>query len=444
MCFFDGLLDIPEDALARFGAAEEVMCDADREMSYKNRFRRMEVYEEAHEEFFQQIYNDKMTTCVNFNLYPDLLEAELKIVFEDPVKLISTSQNDNIKTNATRVLILKTEDSIPKHFYFHIKIVKNNSIPTIKTLSLNGKELCNEREKESLTIQALELTSPNETTSKHVCGRRTLEHTELMITGGEASLGDWPWHVALYIKDVSENKARYRCGGSIVSHTAILSAGHCLNFDGNVIEAQRVFAFAGAVNLKQLNKSTTQRLKAEKIIFHPSYKEEEATSDLLIVKVNKFTFNEYVQPICLWGPLFEKTELYGLRGMVIGFGMTENRTYSDVLRSTQIEVQRDEKCIAYSPGIYTSLLTEFSFCTGYGPKSGINVLNGDSGGGFMLPVQQPDHKISWLLRGVLSKCGRPLNETLCHEKFYTVYTDVAPHYSWILHHSGLKFTSNIL
>ncbi|KOB77798.1 Serine proteinase [Operophtera brumata] len=52
---------------------------------------------------------------------------------------------------------------------------------------------------------------------------------------------------------------------------------------------------------------------------------------------------------------------------------------------------------------------------------------------------QPDHRISWFLRGVLSKCGVSPGHVGCDPSYYVIYTDVGPHYGWISHHSGLQF-----
>lgn len=58
---------------------------------------------------------------------------------------------------------------------------------------------------------------------KHVCGRRALDHAELTSVRTESKAGDWPWHVALFQKDVNLTLSRYECGGNIISRTAIVT-----------------------------------------------------------------------------------------------------------------------------------------------------------------------------------------------------------------------------
>lgn len=60
----------------------------------------------------------------------------------------------------------------------------------------------------------------------HVCGRRSLESTELVSVRTEARAGDWPWHVAILIRDKNTNIPKYDCGGSIISRTAVVTGKH--------------------------------------------------------------------------------------------------------------------------------------------------------------------------------------------------------------------------
>lgn len=57
-------------------------------------------------------------------------------------------------------------------------------------------------------------------------------------------------------------------------------------------------------------------LQAERIILHPGFNATQATSDLAIVVVNKLQYTEYVQPICVWGPVYDKTALFGEQAVV--------------------------------------------------------------------------------------------------------------------------------
>lgn len=57
--------------------------------------------------------------------------------------------------------------------------------------------------------------------------------------------------------------------------------------------------------------------QAQRTILHPGYSSELATSDLAIIIVKNLRFTEFVQPICIWGPAYDKTALYGKKAVVI-------------------------------------------------------------------------------------------------------------------------------
>lgn len=74
------------------------------------------------------------------------------------------------------------------------------------------------------TISSLDLTQPDDSQYRHVCGRRSLGHEEVhSIRTESAQPGDWPWHVAVLIAEPFTNLADYQCGGNVISRTAILT-----------------------------------------------------------------------------------------------------------------------------------------------------------------------------------------------------------------------------
>lgn len=52
------------------------------------------------------------------------------------------------------------------------------------------------------------------------------------------------------------------------------------------------------------------------MILHPSYNDHDATADLAVIKISKLIFTEYVQPICIWGPVYDKASLFGYQATV--------------------------------------------------------------------------------------------------------------------------------
>lgn len=56
--------------------------------------------------------------------------------------------------------------------------------------------------------------------------------------------------------------------------------------------------------------------QAEEIILHPAYDDDFATSDVAVIKVKGLIFTEYVQPICIYGPVYDKSQLFGVEATV--------------------------------------------------------------------------------------------------------------------------------
>lgn len=75
----------------------------------------------------------------------------------------------------------------------------------------------------SQTVKNFNVTKEHDTKYHHVCGRRAMEHTELTSVRTEANAGDWPWHIALLVKELITNVDKYQCGGNIISTTAVLT-----------------------------------------------------------------------------------------------------------------------------------------------------------------------------------------------------------------------------
>ncbi|CAK1598996.1 unnamed protein product [Parnassius mnemosyne] len=397
---------------------------------------------------FDQITKNVWQGVLHLGFYQNHFSPlEIEISFEKQMVLHGASQNSTFSVrNNGHDFIIKPVGIIPNKYIFYLSVNEesDNNVPIVNKLILNKQTLCNESIKASQTVNKFNVTKEHDTKYHHVCGRRALDNAELTSVRTDAKAGDWPWHVALFIKNIDLNTDYYECGGNIVSTTAVLTAGHCVTINDILIDSRRLKVLAGISNLKDSKQIGRQVQNAERIILHPAYNVTQATADLAIVKVKYFRFTEYVQPVCIWGPVYDKSSLFGKEAMVVGFGRKEDNKLSDTLRSAYIMVQNDTTCIAYSPKLYESLLNEFTFCAGFGPTSGINPRNGDSGGGLVVPTVQPDHKISWFLRGIVSKCGISPGHTECDPKFYLVYTDVGPHYGWIYHNAGLEYRSNVL
>ena len=51
----------------------------------------------------------------------------------------------------------------------------------------------------------------------------------MLILGGiNATKNEFPWHAAIFVRNASFPKWRYKCGGVLLSSTVVLTVAHCL------------------------------------------------------------------------------------------------------------------------------------------------------------------------------------------------------------------------
>lgn len=77
------------------------------------------------------------------------------------------------------------------------------------------------------------------------------------------------------------------------------------------------------------------------------------------------TFNNYVQPICLWDPnQLELSNVVGREGTVVGWGYTELGKSSNVLRKALMPVVASLVCLATNRNFFGFYLSATNFCAG--------------------------------------------------------------------------------
>ncbi|XP_050562315.1 transmembrane protease serine 12 isoform X2 [Spodoptera frugiperda] len=321
---------------------------------------------------FDRVRENYWKCTVNFGLY-DMNDAVMSIVFKNKIN-VDTYPNNLFTVRKTNKysLVVSSKQLLLNKFVFNVtteNLKKNDSdVPVVNTLILNNIPLCNERIKAALRDIPVNVNhSHSGKRHAHVCGRRPINHTELVSVRTDAQQGDWPWHVAIFLKD-SRNKMDYNCGGNIISRTAILTAAHCVSNNGILRNLSTLAVVAGVVsNLTNTNQPGRQTPIIQQIIMHPAYKIDDATSDLAIIKVINIDFTNYVQPICVWGPVFDKHKFYYKEATMVGFGRTERNMASNILRSTHVKVQNDSTCTAFMEK-YRKFLNDYTICAGNGPN----------------------------------------------------------------------------
>ncbi|XP_022226928.2 serine protease grass-like [Drosophila obscura] len=164
------------------------------------------------------------------------------------------------------------------------------------------------------------------------CGKFTLAK---VTNGREVRIGSRPWMALLRYNETTNYRNQFACGATLISKRFVLTAAHCMNTANPV-----------AVRLGEHNLSTEedcvmvrsqtrcqpapQDIGIEKIILHEGFPENVTHNDIALIKLNRdVEYSPQINSICL--PLSQqKAILEQSIYLVTGWGMTENRTMSNV------------------------------------------------------------------------------------------------------------------
>lgn len=194
-------------------------------------------------------------------------------------------------------------------------------------------------------------------------------HQGLIINGAAARDGDWPWHSAIYHIERSFSNTYsfdYKCGGSLISATAVLTAAHCLYEDNKEIIPERVGVMVGKYDLNVTGENSRQFL-AYRVFVHEKYVPSDMLDDIGLIRLSSVvTFTAYVRPICLWDPLRASlSDVANQMGIVVGWGLTERKTLSRFLKHTFLPIVSHATCLASDRAFFALFISEKTFCAGF-------------------------------------------------------------------------------
>uniref|UniRef100_F7A010 Transmembrane serine protease 11D n=1 Tax=Monodelphis domestica TaxID=13616 RepID=F7A010_MONDO len=234
---------------------------------------------------------------------------------------------------------------------------------------------------------------------------------ERIISGTQASAGDWPWQASLRVNNA------HHCGAILISDTWLVTAGHCFR----IVRDPRRLSVTFGYSLR----SPEIRANVKNIIIHPNYTPASHENDIALVELtNRITFNKNVHKICL--PEANLIIPPGTRVYVTGWGSQisgGNSAY--LLRQGGIQIISNAECNA--PESYNGLITSGMICAGT-PGGGTDACQGDSGG----PLMLADSRQIWSAVGIVSwgdECGLPNKPG--------VYTYLPVYRNWIKQETGI-------
>ncbi|GIX80960.1 serine proteinase stubble [Caerostris extrusa] len=174
------------------------------------------------------------------------------------------------------------------------------------------------------------------------CGVQAPHPQKKVVGGTNSAFGSWPWQASVRRTSFFGFSSTHRCGGALISHQWVATAGHCV--DDLLLSQIKIrvgeYDFASA----QEPHGYVER-GAKKKVVHPRYNFFTYENDLALVQLEEAIDSDkypHISPICL--PPFEES-LVGKNATVTGWGrLSEGGVLPSILQEVQVPIISNEKC----------------------------------------------------------------------------------------------------
>lgn len=185
-----------------------------------------------------------------------------------------------------------------------------------------------------------------------------------LIVNGYPVNNLFPWHATMFIK--RENQYEFACGATLITDSVLASAAHC--FTG-LKESDVKFAIGkrySNITIRTDDEPDAKTFDVKRIYRHPMYLDNLGNygQDIVLVELNEIIqLDENIHPICIdWDGIDSVTA--NQSGILAGMGVTENDTFSEVVRMASLKIVSTEDCIKKQPKDFQKFITFTTFCAG--------------------------------------------------------------------------------
>ena len=161
--------------------------------------------------------------------------------------------------------------------------------------------------------------------------------------GKDAPPGAFPFQVSLLQAEAKKGDEfdYHFCGGSLISDTWVLTAGHCVTSEGEILDPTRINVYVGSIDFKN-----GDRIPVKSVYRHPEYNADFTDNDVALLKLERAPKKEVkVGKINLIDATKDSTlETPGTDLTIVGWGTTEQGSLSKTLRYTSVKIVDRTEC----------------------------------------------------------------------------------------------------
>ncbi|KAG3196907.1 hypothetical protein PC129_g24616 [Phytophthora cactorum] len=179
----------------------------------------------------------------------------------------------------------------------------------------------------------------------------------------------------MYMASLHSNgsDSEFFCGGTLIAPQYILTAGHCLE-----VRMYDVYVSLGSKHPSGGGSQKTEMIRAVEAYRHPLYRMSSdftVTHDVALLKLETSSKLQSARLAAAHGSDNEPSVM----ATVLGWGIVDNVTYGDTLRSVDVEIIANKKCAKmYADARDNSTVDDLVICAGHG--NGKDSCSGVPGG----------------------------------------------------------------